>query len=59
MKIQRCKGMRDLSPAEMTVFRLVEGICSRVLSEVGVPGGQDADHRVSAPVYVGGDADAG
>ncbi len=26
MKIQRCKGMRDLSPAEMTVFRLVEGI---------------------------------
>ena len=27
MKIQRCKGMRDLSPAEMTVFRLVEGIC--------------------------------
>jgi histidyl-tRNA synthetase len=27
MKIQKCKGMRDLSPAEMTVFRLVEGIC--------------------------------
>jgi len=27
MKIQRCKGMRDLSPEEMTVFRLVEGIC--------------------------------
>ena len=27
MKIQRCKGMRDLSPAEMTVFRLGEGIC--------------------------------
>jgi histidyl-tRNA synthetase len=27
MKIQRCKGMRDLSPAEMTAFRLVEGIC--------------------------------
>jgi histidyl-tRNA synthetase len=27
MKIQRCKGMRDLSPAEMSVFRLVEGIC--------------------------------
>jgi histidyl-tRNA synthetase len=27
MKIQRCKGMRDLSPAEMTAFRLVEGLC--------------------------------
>jgi histidyl-tRNA synthetase len=27
MKSQRCKGMRDLSPEEMTVFRLVEGIC--------------------------------
>jgi histidyl-tRNA synthetase len=27
MKIQRCKGMRDLSPAEMTAFRCVEGIC--------------------------------
>ena len=27
MKPQRCKGMRDLSPAEMSVFRLVEGIC--------------------------------
>jgi histidyl-tRNA synthetase len=27
MKIQRCKGMRDLSPAEMTAFRLIEGIC--------------------------------
>src|SRR4030043_1670778 len=27
MKIQRCKGMRDLSPEEMTVFRLVEGSC--------------------------------
>jgi histidyl-tRNA synthetase len=27
MKIQRCKGMRDLSPEEMTGFRLVEGIC--------------------------------
>jgi histidyl-tRNA synthetase len=27
MKIQRCKGMRDMSPAEMTVFHLVEGIC--------------------------------
>jgi histidyl-tRNA synthetase len=27
MKIQRCKGMRDLSPEQMAVFRLVEGIC--------------------------------
>ncbi len=27
MKIQRCKGMRDLSPAEMIAFRVVEGIC--------------------------------
>ncbi len=27
MKIQRCKGMRDLSPEEMERFRLVEGIC--------------------------------
>jgi histidyl-tRNA synthetase len=27
MKIQRCKGMRDLSPGEMELFRLVEGIC--------------------------------
>jgi histidyl-tRNA synthetase len=27
MKSQRCKGMHDLSPDEMTAFRLVEGIC--------------------------------
>jgi len=27
MKIQRCKGMRDLKPAEMQVFRLVEATC--------------------------------
>lgn len=27
MKIQRCKGMRDLSPADMEAFRLAEGIC--------------------------------
>jgi histidyl-tRNA synthetase len=27
MKVQRCKGMRDLTPEEMAVFRLVEGIC--------------------------------
>ena len=26
MKVGRCKGMKDLSPAEMTVFRAVEGI---------------------------------
>ncbi|MCX7912830.1 MAG: histidine--tRNA ligase family protein [Dehalococcoidales bacterium] len=27
MKIQRAKGMRDLTPAEMRVFRFVEGVC--------------------------------
>lgn len=27
MKIQRCKGMRDMSPGEMAVFHLVEEIC--------------------------------
>ena len=27
MKIQRCKGMRDMSPDEMAVFHAVEGIC--------------------------------
>jgi histidyl-tRNA synthetase len=27
VKIQRCKGMRDLSPAEMAVFRQVEDTC--------------------------------
>ena len=26
MKVQRCKGMRDMPPGEMAVFRLVEGI---------------------------------
>ena len=26
MKVQRCKGTRDLSPREMTVFRRIEGI---------------------------------
>jgi histidyl-tRNA synthetase len=30
MEIQRCKGMRDFSPAEMELFRLVEGICRDV-----------------------------
>jgi histidyl-tRNA synthetase len=27
MKIQRCKGMRDLLPDEMTLFHFVKGIC--------------------------------
>lgn len=27
MKIQRCKGMRDMSPAEMALFHHLEGIC--------------------------------
>ncbi len=35
MKIQRCKGMRDLSPAEMTAFHLVEGICRDICSGWG------------------------
>ncbi|MCK4863592.1 MAG: histidine--tRNA ligase family protein [Dehalococcoidales bacterium] len=35
MKIQRCKGMRDLSSAEMTAFRLVEGICRDICSGWG------------------------
>ncbi|MGD0794854.1 MAG: ATP phosphoribosyltransferase regulatory subunit [Dehalococcoidales bacterium] len=35
MKIQRCKGMRDLSPAEMKVFRLAEGICRECFSKWG------------------------
>ncbi len=26
MRVQRCKGMRDLYPEEMTLFRLVEGV---------------------------------
>lgn len=26
MRIQKCKGTRDLSPGEMTVFRLIEGL---------------------------------
>lgn len=26
MKVQRCKGTRDLSPEEMRVFRLIEGV---------------------------------
>jgi histidyl-tRNA synthetase len=35
MKIQRCKGMRDLSPEEMTVFRLIEGICRDCITSWG------------------------
>ncbi len=35
MKIQRCKGMRDLSPEEMKVFRLVEGVCRDTCSGWG------------------------
>ncbi len=35
MKIQRCKGMRDFSPAEMKGFRLVEGLCRDVCSGWG------------------------
>ncbi len=42
MKVQRCKGMKDMSPGEMAVFRLVEGVfkdcCSRWgYREVGTP----------------------
>jgi histidyl-tRNA synthetase len=35
MKIQRCKGMRDLSPAEMKAFRAVEGICRGCFQQWG------------------------
>jgi histidyl-tRNA synthetase len=35
MKVQRCKGMRDLSPAEMAKFRLVERICRECCSGWG------------------------
>jgi histidyl-tRNA synthetase len=35
VKIQRCKGMRDLSPAEMAVFRTIEGICRDCFSQWG------------------------
>jgi histidyl-tRNA synthetase len=35
MKVQRCKGMRDLSPEEMKVFRVVEGICRDTFSRWG------------------------
>ena len=35
MKVQRCKGMRDLSPEEMAVFRLVEGVFRDCCSKWG------------------------
>jgi histidyl-tRNA synthetase len=35
MKIQRCKGMRDMSPAEVAVFHLVEEICRDCFSKWG------------------------
>ncbi|MFC1970685.1 histidine--tRNA ligase [Chloroflexota bacterium] len=35
MKVQRCKGMRDLYPQEMTVFRLVEGVFRDCCSQWG------------------------
>ncbi len=35
MKPQRCKGMRDLLPAEMAVFRLIMGICRQCFLKWG------------------------
>jgi histidyl-tRNA synthetase len=35
MKIRRCKGMRDMSPAEMAVFHRVEGVCRDCFSKWG------------------------
>ena len=35
MRIQRCKGMRDVSPEEMTVFRLIEGVFRDCCSKWG------------------------
>jgi histidyl-tRNA synthetase len=35
MKVQRCKGMKDLTPGEMAAFRLVEGICRDCCSRWG------------------------
>lgn len=35
MKVQRCKGMRDLSPDDMAVFRLVEGVFRDCCSKWG------------------------
>ncbi len=42
MKVQRCKGSRDLSPAEMRMFRFIEGVfrqccLSRGFEEVRTP----------------------
>jgi histidyl-tRNA synthetase len=35
MKIQRCKGMRDLSPAEMKVFRYLQGVYREIFIKWG------------------------
>ena len=35
MKIQRCKGMRDMSPAEMAVFHAVKGVCRESFTKWG------------------------
>jgi histidyl-tRNA synthetase len=35
MKIQRCKGMRDMSPDDMAVFHAVKGICRDCFSKWG------------------------
>jgi histidyl-tRNA synthetase len=35
MKIQRCKGMRDMSPAEMAVFHAIKGICRDCFTKWG------------------------
>ncbi len=35
MKIQRCKGMRDLSPADMKAFRAAVGVCRDCFKQWG------------------------
>ena len=35
MKPQRCKGMRDLLPANMAAFRIIEGICCQCFMKWG------------------------
>ena len=35
MKPQRCKGMRDLLPADMAAFRIIEGICRQCFLKWG------------------------
>ncbi len=35
MKVQKCKGMRDLLPGEMAALRLIEGICRDCCSRWG------------------------